>query len=74
MKKLIAAGLLASGGLLTVGAGISAADEVQVEGNYATQAACMADGPVVEVDHPGNFTHFSCEQHADGLWYLYLSN
>lgn len=70
----IAAGLLALGGLMTTGVGISVADEVQVEGNYATQAACTADGPAVEVEHPGNFTHFSCEQHSDGLWYLYLSN
>ncbi len=74
MRKIIAAGVLAVTGLMTTGVGISNADRVQVEGNYATQAACMADGPVVEVDHPGNFTHFSCEQHADGLWYLYLSN
>lgn len=74
MKKIIAAGILAFGGLMTAGMATGHADEIQVEGNYATRAACMADGPVVEVDNPGTWTHFSCEQHADGLWYLYLSN
>lgn len=48
MRKIIAAGVLAVTGLMTTGVGISNADRVQVEGNYATQAACMADGPVVE--------------------------
>jgi hypothetical protein len=74
VKKLIAAGALAFCGLMTTGVGISHADEIQVEGNYATEAACLVDGPHVEVDHPGTWTHFSCVQHPDGLWYLYLSN
>ncbi len=74
VKKIIAAGVLAFSGLMTTGVGISSADEIQAGGNYATHAACLADRPHVEVDHPGVWTHFSCEQHADGLWYLYLSN
>ena len=41
---------------------------------FDVDQACLTDGPHVEVDHPGTWTHFSCEQHADGLWYLYLSN
>jgi hypothetical protein len=74
MKKIIAAGVLALGGLMTTGVGISNADEIQVEGNYATEAGCLVDGPHVEVTNGGNWTHFSCVQHSDGLWYLYLSN
>ena len=74
MRKIIAAGVLAFCGLMTTGVGISNAEEIQVEGNYATEAACLVDGPHVEVNHPGTFTHFSCQQHSDGLWYLYLSN
>jgi hypothetical protein len=74
MRKTVAAGVLAVCGLMTTGVGISNADEIQVEGNYATQAGCEVDGPHVEVNHPGTFTHFSCVQHSDGLWYLYLSN
>jgi hypothetical protein len=74
MKRFMTAGLLAFGGLMTAGVGVSNADEIQVEGNYSTEAACLVDGPHVEVDHPGTWTHFSCVQHSDGLWYLYLSN
>jgi hypothetical protein len=74
MKKTILAGLLAVGGLMISPVGIANADQVLVNGNYATLTACQADGPHVEVDHPGNFTHFQCSQHDDGLWYLYLSN
>jgi hypothetical protein len=76
MKKLIyAAGLLATAGLMTTAVGAANADSVQVAGNYATLAACQADGPHVEVNTPGQaWTHFSCDQHADGLWYLSLFN
>jgi hypothetical protein len=74
VRKIIAAGVLALGGLMTTGVGISNADEIQVEGNYATEAGCQADGPHVEVTNGGHWTHFSCVQHDDGLWYLYLSN
>lgn len=74
MKKLMAASVLALSGLMTTGVGVGNADEIQVDGNYSTEAACLVDGPHVEVDHPGTWTHFSCVQHSDGLWYLYLSN
>lgn len=74
MRKIIAAGVLAFAGLMTTGVGVSNADEILVEGNYSTQAACLVDGPHTEVNHPGVWTHFSCVQHPDGLWYLYLSN
>jgi hypothetical protein len=40
MKTLIAAGLLALGGLMTTAVGVANADEVQVEGVYSTGAAC----------------------------------
>jgi len=53
VRKMIAAGVVALGGLMTTGVGVSNADVIQVEGSYATQAACMADGPHVEVDHSG---------------------
>jgi hypothetical protein len=55
-------------------AGAANADSILVEGNYATLAGCMADGPHVEVNVPGHWTHFSCDQHPDGLWYLSLYN
>ena len=74
MRKTIAAGVPAFCGLVTTGVDISNADEVQVEGNYSTRAACMVDGPHVEVDRPGTWSHFSSVQQPDGLWYLYLSN
>jgi hypothetical protein len=73
-KTIVAAGLLALGGLMTTGVSVASADQVLVEGNYATSQACDADGPHVEVNHPGHFTHYQCVQHDDGLWYLYLSN
>jgi hypothetical protein len=72
MKKIVfAAGVLAAAGLMT-SVGVANADSILVEGNYATLAACQADGPHVEVNVPGNWTHYSCDQHADGLWYLSL--
>jgi hypothetical protein len=74
MTKIIAAALLLVGGMMTTAVGIANADQILVEGNYATLAACQADGPHVEVVHGGNWTHFQCVQHDDGLWYLYLSN
>ena len=44
MKRMMAAAALTAGGLLTLGLGVAHADEVQVEGNYATLEACQADG------------------------------
>jgi len=43
-EELMAAGLLAFGGLMTTGVGVSNADEILVEGNYVTEAGCLADG------------------------------
>jgi hypothetical protein len=67
IKKIFAAGLLA------VSVGVASADSVLVEGNYATSAACQADGAAGGAV-AGDWTHFSCDQHDDGLWYLTLSN
>ncbi|CAM4121465.1 hypothetical protein NONI108955_10180 [Nocardia ninae] len=62
-------------GLVAAGSGLAAAEEVQVEGNYATATACQADGPNVEVERDNaKWTKWECRQGNDGLWYLYLSN
>lgn len=75
MRKILIAAVLSGGGLLSVGAGVAAADGVQVDGNYATMAACQADGPEVQItENDGGYTHWSCHQGEDGLYYLYLSN
>jgi hypothetical protein len=71
VKKAIAAGLLAFGGLMTTAVAVANADEYQVEGNYATLAACQADGNV-GANIPGA-TQWRCSQGADGLWYLYVT-
>lgn len=74
IKSIVAVGLIALGAAVT-GAGIAAAEEVQVEGNYATLAACQADGPSVQVDKDNSkWTAYDCRQGGDGLYYLYLSN
>ena len=55
------------------GAGIAGADAVQVEGNYATLADCQADGPALLISQSGGpYSHWSCHQGEDGLYYLYL--
>lgn len=75
MMRTIAAGMLATGALLTLGLGVAHADEVQVEGNYATIEACQADGPQVEIArNDADYTNWDCRQGDDGLFYLYLSN
>jgi hypothetical protein len=74
VRKFVAAAALALAGLMTTGVGVSNADKIRVEGNYATQASCQADGPHIEVLNGGSWPHFECVQHSDGLWYLYLSN
>lgn len=75
MKTVIAVGLLAFGGLMTTAVGVANADEVQVEGSYSTLAACEVDGPHVEITTNNHlYTHWDCRQHADGLYYLYLTN
>lgn len=75
MIRVIATGLLALGGLLTTAVGVANADEIQVDGVYLTLGACEADGPHVELAHDDQlWTHWDCRQHADGLYYLYLTN
>ncbi len=75
MRTLIAAGFLALGGLLTTAVAVANADEVQVEGVYSTEAACLVDGPHVEIEYDnGRYTHYACREGSDGLWYLYLNN
>jgi hypothetical protein len=75
MRLVFAAGLLALGALMTTGVAVASADEVQVEGSYATEAACLIDGPHVEITHnDAAYSHFACRQGADGLWYLFLNN
>ncbi len=73
---MFAAGILAGGAaLLTTAVALANANEVQVEGSYATLAACQADGPHVEITHnDGLYNHWDCRQGADGLWYLHLSS
>ncbi len=73
MKKILGAGLLVVGGLMTTALGVANADSVLVEGNYATAEACQADGAAGGAV-AGDWTHFSCDKHDDGLWYLTLSN
>ncbi|MFV9633043.1 hypothetical protein [Mycobacterium neumannii] len=75
MKKMIAAGALAFGGLFTLGVGMAHADEVQVEGGYSTLDACQVDGPNVEIAQgDANYGHWDCRQGGDGLWYVWLSS
>lgn len=74
MKIIIAASAVAVGAALSVGMGTAAADSVQVEGNYATLAACQADGPHVEITENNNaFAHWNCLQGDDGYYYLFLN-
>lgn len=74
VKKTIAAAALAAGGLLTLGLGVAHADEVQVEGSYATLGDCQGAGPNVELAQgDANYTQWDCRQDGDGLWYVWLS-
>ena len=75
MIRVIAAGLLALGGLIAAPVGVANADEIQVNGSYPTLSACQADGPYVELAHNDQlWTHWDCRQRGDGLYYLYLTN
>ena len=75
MIRVIAAGLLAVGGLMAAPVGVANADEIQVNGSYPTLSACQADGPYVELAHNDQlWTHWDCRQRGDGLYYLYLTN
>lgn len=75
MKKIIAAGVLAFSGAMTTGVATSNADNIPVEGNYATQTACLNDGTrfgTISGTNIGPLPRYLCEQHNDGRWYLYL--
>ncbi|OBH48827.1 hypothetical protein [Mycobacterium mantenii] len=75
MKMAWAAGLLALAGLLTTGVGVASADEVEVEGNYSSQAGCAADAPNVEITHNDHlYTHWDCRFGSDGFWHVWLLN
>lgn len=75
MKTLVAAGFLALTGLLTIATGVANADEVEAEGNYSSQAGCLADGPHVELAYNDHlYTHFDCRFGPDGFWHVWLSN
>lgn len=66
---------LAMGGFLMASSAVANAD-VQAEGNYATEAACMADGAGGEFTMPPGteaYGTFYCEQGEDGLYYLNFS-
>lgn len=75
MRKFAAAGLMALAGLMTIAVGVANADEVEVEGNYSSQAGCEADGPHVEITHNDHlYTHWDCRLGPDGFWHVWLSN
>jgi hypothetical protein len=75
MKKYVVAAVLASTALMSAGAGVASADEVEVDGTYSSLAGCQADGPHVEITHNDHlYTHFDCRQGSDGLWHVFLSN
>jgi hypothetical protein len=75
MIRVVAASLLALGGLGTACVGVAHADETQVTPGYPTLSACQVDGPYVEVSRNNYlWTHWDCRQGGDGLFYLYLTN
>ena len=75
MRRVIAAGLLALDGLVTTGVGVANADEVEVEGNYSSQAGREADGPHVEITHNDHlYTHYDYRFGPDGFWHVWVSN
>ena len=75
MKTFVAAYTIATGGFLSLGVGVAAADPVQVEGNYSTLAACQADGPHVQITQDNDaYAHWNCQQGDDGLFYLFLAD
>jgi hypothetical protein len=75
MRTFAAAGLLALGWLMTTAVGTANADEVEVEGNYSSEAGCEADAPHVELTRNDQlYTHWICRQGSDGFWHVYLNN
>ncbi|MGY2061831.1 hypothetical protein ACW9HQ_43730, partial [Nocardia gipuzkoensis] len=57
-----------------VGATAAQATEVPAEGNYATWAACDADGRDGSFEQNHRWVSYDCRQGNDGLWYLYLQD
>jgi hypothetical protein len=76
IKTIVAAGMLAFGGLMTTGVGIANAGTIQTEGSYPSHEACQNAGPGVKATTPGNWNNFWCVPHrvAAGNWRLVLSN
>ncbi|MFE3228996.1 hypothetical protein [Nocardia sp. NPDC059228] len=68
IASAVASGLLTVGAAATLGIGVAQADPGgDYIGNYATQAACEADGQ----DPSTGGTHYVCEQQPDGSFDLY---
>lgn len=73
MIRVMAAGLLAFGGLMTAGAGTANADEIEVDGIYSSDAGCMADAPHVELTHNDHlYSRYDCRLGPDGFWHVWL--
>ena len=69
MKTMMIAAL-AMGAFTVLAPAVANADDFEIDGNYATMAACQADGAV----GAGNagYSTYTCTQGADGLYYLAL--
>ena len=76
LGKIAVAGVVAFGGLMTVGVGTSSAATLQTEGTYPNRAACIAAGPGVKATTAGNWNTFWCvpDRAATSSWRLVLAN
>jgi hypothetical protein len=75
MRMAFAAGMLALGGLMTTAVGVANADEIEVDGNYSSEAGCLADAPHVELTHNDHlYTQYNCRFGNDGFWHVWLNN
>jgi hypothetical protein len=73
MIRLFAAGLVAFGALMTAGVGVANADEVEVDGNYSSEAGCAADAPHVELQRNDHlYSRWDCRFGNDGFWHVWL--
>ncbi|MET9491788.1 hypothetical protein [Nocardia sp. NPDC006630] len=77
MKKLVTTALITLGVVAAMGTAHAGKDtEWQVDGSYATEAACDADGEGGTFTRPDGSKldpsddEYECNQHNDGLWYL----
>jgi hypothetical protein len=74
MKKIVAAVALAFAGLFTTATAVAHADDVEVEGSYATPEACRADGPHVHLaSDDATYPYWYCAQGDDGYWHIWNS-